>query len=283
MKFEVFHLAGISAKFLHENKEKLNELLKNSLTLKDDKLSYCINNIDIDESIIGGTLSQEYIGGLTTVINKVETPIDENPWEKTYFFIDTVSAKVLIQRRKYSPKNLNHNKSVNRIEEILRDVFLKEYQSTLSLIKTSIGTNNDYFKDIVLSEDVKMVKVGNLLGKKVPVGTTLHNPREDWDRVWAESWNEYDSEIVEEIVIKTAKDKDLSRSVINKALIAANGDFKAVSYFDAEEEKVVRVSKNSVGTLSLQVSKDEEPVTILKKGFEKIINSRDAIKRFFIK
>lgn len=283
MKLEVFHMTGITAELLKENKEVIDDLLKKSYTRTEDSLQFCLNNIDIEESVIGGTLSQEYVGGLTTVVNKVETPIDKNPWEKTYFFIDTASAKLLIQRRKYSPKNLNHNKSIRRIQDILRDLFLEHFQSSLGLIKTSVGMNNDYFKDIVLNEDVKLLKVVNLLGKKVPVGTQLHNPREDWDRVWAESWNEYDSEIIEEVVIRTAKDKDMSRSVLNKALMAANGDVAAVSYFDSEEERVVRVTKQSAGTISLPVHKDEEPVTVLKKGFEKVKNSRDVIRRFFIK
>ncbi|AMA74313.1 hypothetical protein ACKE5C_02000 [Aneurinibacillus thermoaerophilus] len=282
MKFEVYDLIGPTSEFLATNKEKLLQHIKDSRTFTDDKgLKYCLNNIDYEDNIIGGTISQEYFGDLKTVENKVEKPIKSNPWEKTYFFIDIATSKLLLQRRRYSPKNLNHSKTEQRIIEIIHhDVFLKHFGSSFNMIKTSVGFNNDFFKEIIKKEKIQQLDVTNLRGKKVVVGTPLHNPREDWDKVLAESWNTYDSNYVDEIVLRSENEDGLSKSVFQKLVLAAGGDVKAVRYYDEEEEKVITVSHKSVGSLDVDVKKDEETVTVLQKAFNKIKSSRDALRRF---
>lgn len=283
MKFNVYEIAGITAKRLFDDKEKLLDKLINSKEYNYRNLRYCLNNLDMENSIIGGTLSQEYIGNLYTVENKVERPIEENPWEKTYFFIDTSTAKLLLHKRTYKPKNLKHGRSETRLNEIINDVILELFGNTVSIIKTSIGENNEYFKKILAEEQVESLKVGNLLGKKIDVGTPLHNPREDWDIVWAESYNTYDSEIIEEVEIKVTKGKDIRKSVIHKGIIAAKGsEIKTVKYYDTELSKSIVLTNNSVGSVNVDANSSDEPATVLKRAFEKIKNSRDVIKKFNI-
>jgi hypothetical protein len=283
MKFEVYDLVGPTPKYLIEKKDAIVTHLIDSKTYSDDRsLRYCLNNIDTEANLIGGTLSQEYFGDFKTVDpkSKLEKPLDSNPWEKTFFFIDTVTGKILIHKRKYSPRNLEHGKSLKRIEDILREVFMEHHGTSLEIVKTIIGQNNEFFKDVLRTERVQILDVTNLLGKKIPVGTTLHNPREDWDEVWAESWNEYDSNYVEEVMVRAPNGGDLSKSVIHKAVLAAEGDIRSVTYYDTEDEKPRRISKKSVGAVHVDAKNEEEPVTIMKKAFDKIEKSRDLFRRF---
>ena len=284
MKFEVYQLTGVSENLLFKEKEKLKSLLAKSDEYRDHNLKYCVNNLDEEEGIIGGTVSQEYLSNLYTVENKIEKPIEKNPWEKTYFFIDTTSGKLLLQKRNYSAKNLIHSKTETRLLQILNDVFLTNYKSTVSIIKTSIGENNEYFKQIIKQEKVRFLKVGNLQGKKIEVGTTLHNPRVDLDMAWAESYNNYDADIIEEITIKVAEDKDINRSIIHKGTVAAQGsEIKKVSYYDEDAGKTVTITKSSVGALNVDTSANDEPVTVIQKVINKIKESRVILKKLNIK
>lgn len=282
MRLMVYQLIGANTQFLSDKKDSLYQALLLSKEFTDDRgIKYCINNVSIDGYIISATLSQEYIGGLTTVVNKVETPISSNPWEKTYLFIDIVTSMLLLQKRRYSPKTLDHNKAESRILEILRGIFLEQYSSTLEIYKTSIGYNKEYFKDIIRSEIIKEIAVTNLKGTKVPIGTSLHNPKEQWDRVFAESFNEYDSEVVEEIVVKASSDKDLSRSVIAKLAIAAEGsDIKGVAFIDPEENKKTTLTKKSAGSVFVNVDPKDDTETVKKEAIEKINASRDSFRKF---
>jgi hypothetical protein len=284
MKLEVYQILGISSNKLFEKREEMYSSLKKTSEYKDDRgLKFCINNLDFEENIISGTISQEYIGDLYTVENKVDTPIQQNPWEKTYFFVDTTLGKILLQKRRYSPKNLNHGKTETRLVQILNLVCMNLFGGNISIVKTSIGDNNEYFKKIIEKEKIEFLKVGNLLGKKIKVGTKLHNPREDWDKVWAESWNTYDSEIVEEIDIRVTKGQDLKKSVIKNGTLAAEGSqIKVVRYYDTELERSVTLSKKSVGAVDIDAKLGDEPATIYKKAIKKIKNSRDVIKKLNI-
>jgi hypothetical protein len=284
MKLVVYDFTGTTPEFLKNKQAEIVQYLRESRTYTDvrDNLRYCVNNVNVEGYIIGATLSQEYIGNLTTInpANKEEKAIADNPWEKTYFFIDIVTGKILIQKRKYSPKNLNHGKTETRIIEILSDIFLENFNSTVGILKTVIGDNNEYFKRIIRTETVKQLHVVNLRNKKIPVGTPLHNPREDLDIAWAESWNTYDSNYINEVKIVAEKEADLSRSVLQKALIAAEGDIKSVQYYDFEEDKPITITNSSQGAVNVDVKNDEEVPTIMKKSFEKIAAARDIIRGF---
>lgn len=236
--------------------KSLNLSKKMDDTIGEFAIPYCKH----EENIIVGNLSQTYGINLMKFSrnSKDEIPIEEDKANdnKTYFFINCKERCIYIQNRRYTPKELNPNLAVERLEKLLNNYLKHDVFETIILQKEKINYEMKVLQDFFRSSFVKSVEFSNISNFKLEMGTELHNPRRDLDEAAIESWNTYSSENVESIRIKAKKDKSIAKNPI------ANIGFKLAEQNTSEYEKIIK---------NLEIEQEGQKEQLKPKGNEYLI------------
>ena len=231
-----------------------------SKKLKDTIGEFAIPLCKHEETIIVGNLSQTYGISLMKFSgnSKEEIPIEEDKANdnKTYFFINCKEKCIYIQNRRYTPKELNPNLAVERIEKLLNKYLIHDILETIVLQKENINYEMDVLQNFFRTSFVRTVEFNNVSNLKLEPGTKLHNPRKDLDEAAIESWNTYSSENVESIKIKAKKDKSIAKNPI------ANIGFKLAEQNTNEYEKIIK---------NVEIEQDGQKEQLKPKGNEYLI------------
>ncbi len=231
-----------------------------SKKLKDTIGEFAIPLCKHEETIIVGNLSQTYGISLMKFSgnSKEEIPIEEDKANdnKTYFFINCKEKCIYIQNRRYTPKELNPNLAVERIEKLLNKYLIHDILETIVLQKENINYEMDVLQNFFRTSFVRTVEFNNVSNLKLEPGTKLHNPRKDLDEAAIESWNTYSSENVESIKIKAKKDKSIAKNPI------ANIGFKLAEQNANEYEKIIK---------NVEIEQDGQKEQLKPKGNEYLI------------
>lgn len=213
-----------------------------------------------EENIIVGNLSQTYGINLMKFSgnSKKEIPIEEDRANdnKTYFFINCKDECIYIQNRRYTPRELNPNLAVERLEKLLNKYLIHDNFETIVLQKENINYEMNVLQNFFRSSFVRTVEFSNVSNFKLKPGTELHNPRKDLDDAAIESWNTYSSENVESIKIKAKKDKSIAKNPI------ANIGFKLAEQNAKEYDKIIK---------SVEIEQDGQKEQLKPKGNEYLI------------
>lgn len=231
-----------------------------SKKLKDTIGEFAIPLCKHEETIIVGNISQTYGISLMKFSgnSKEEIPIEEDKANdnKTYFFINCKEKFIYIQNRRYTPKELNPNLAVERIEKLLNKYLIHDILETIVLQKENINYEMDVLQNFFRTSFVRTVEFNNVSNLKLEPGTKLHNPRKDLDEAAIESWNTYSSENVESIKIKAKKDKSIAKNPI------ANIGFKLAEQNANEYEKIIK---------NVEIEQDGQKEQLKPKGNEYLI------------
>ncbi len=231
-----------------------------SKKLKDTIGEFAIPLCKHEETIIVGNISQTYGISLMKFSgnSKEEIPIEEDKANdnKTYFFINCKEKCIYIQNRRYTPKELNPNLAVERIEKLLNKYLIHDILETIVLQKENINYEMDVLQNFFRTSFVRTVEFNNVSNLKLEPGTKLHNPRKDLDEAAIESWNTYSSENVESIKIKAKKDKSIAKNPI------ANIGFKLAEQNANEYEKIIK---------NVEIEQDGQKEQLKPKGNEYLI------------
>lgn len=231
-----------------------------SKKLKDTIGEFAIPLCKHEETIIVGNLSQTYGISLMKFSgnSKEEIPIEEDKANdnKTYFFINCKEKCIYIQNRRYTPKELNPNLAVERIEKLLNKYLIHDILEIIVLQKENINYEMDVLQNFFRTSFVRTVEFNNVSNLKLEPGTKLHNPRKDLDEAAIESWNTYSSENVESIKIKAKKDKSIAKNPI------ANIGFKLAEQNANEYEKIIK---------NVEIEQDGQKEQLKPKGNEYLI------------
>ena len=190
--------------------------------------------------------------------SKKEIPIEEDRANdnKTYFFINCKDECIYIQNRRYTPRELNPNLAVERLEKLLNKYLIHDNFETIVLQKENINYEMNVLQNFFRSSFVRTVEFSNVSNFKLKPGTELHNPRKDLDDAAIESWNTYSSENVESIKIKAKKDKSIAKNPI------ANIGFKLAEQNAKEYDKIIK---------SVEIEQDGQKEQLKPKGNEYLI------------
>ena len=231
-----------------------------SKKLKDTIGEFAIPLCKHEETIIVGNLSQTYGISLMKFSgnSKEEIPIEEDKANdnKTYFFINCKEKCIYIQNRRYTPKELNPNLAVERIEKLLNKYLIHDILETIVLQKENINYEMDVLQNFFRTSFVRTVEFNNVSNLKLEPGTKLHNPRKDLDEAAIESWNTYSSENVESIKIKAKKDKSIAKNPLS------NIGFKLAEQNANEYEKIIK---------NVEIEQDGQKEQLKPKGNEYLI------------
>lgn len=266
MRFTRYKICKVKVK--SNNIEKMDDMdeeitfksLNLSKKLKDTIGEFAIPLCKHEETIIVGNLSQTYGISLMKFSgnSKEEIPIEEDKANdnKTYFFINCKEKCIYIQNRRYTPKELNPNLAVERIEKLLNKYLIHDILETIVLQKENINYEMDVLQNFFRTSFVRTVEFNNVSNLKLEPGTKLHNPRKDLDEAAIESWNTYSSENVESIKIKAKKDKSIAKNPI------ANIGFKLAEQNANEYEKIIK---------NVEIEQDGQKEQLKPKGNEYLI------------
>lgn len=236
----------------------LNRSQKLSDEIGQYAIPYCIH----DKNLIVGNFSQTYNINLIKFSenSKEEIPIEEDKANdnKTYFFINCLDASIYIQNRRYSPKELNPNLAVDRIQQVLNKNLSHDMLETIVLHKENISYNIEQLEEFFKGAFVKSVEFTNVSDFELQAGTKLHNPRIDLDEAAVESWNTYSRENVESIKIKAKKNKSIAKNPI------ANIGFKLAEQNSNEYEKIIK---------NVEIEEDGQREQLKPKGNEYFVIS----------
>lgn len=248
--------------------EKINDMdyeitfkcLNLSKKMDDTIGEFAIPSCKHEENIIVGNLSQTYGINLMKFSenSKEEIPIEEDRANdnKTYFFINCKEECIYIQNRRYTPKELNPNLAVERLEKLLNKYLKHDVYETIVLQKENINYEMQVLQNFFRSSFVRSVEFSNISDFKLEPGTELHNPRKDLDEAAIESWNTYSSENVESIKIKAKRDKSIAKNPI------ANIGFKLAEQNAHEYEKIIK---------NVEIEQDGQKEQLKPKGNEYLI------------
>lgn len=242
------------------NEETTFKSLNLSKKMNDKIGEFAISLCKHEENIIVGNLSQTYAINLMKFSgnSKEEIPIEEDKANdnKTYFFINCKEKCIYIHNRRYTPKELNPNLAVERLEKLLNKYLIHDVLDTIVLRKENINYEMKELQNFFRGSFVRSVEFNNVSDFKLEPGTELHNPRKDLDEAAIESWNTYSSENVESIKIKAKKDKSIAKNPI------ANIGFKLAEQNANEYEKIIK---------NVEIEQDGQKEQLKPKGNEYLI------------
>lgn len=222
MRFKIFQI-------MYEKEDKKNTFvnLKNIDTsiffkylnemgvIYDENFKYAVMNVSKEQYIILGTLNQSYeivINHFIGIKKEEKKAYEGEDNDKTYFFIDTRKGYLYIQNKRYSAENLRPGITFDRLSSILSMTLRRIYDSQCVLYPIKINYSVDDFWDFYNNSQVKFLEFKNIQGIELPLGTRLHNPREDLDEAMVESWNFYSKDKVDSFEIKSAEGQTINKN-----------------------------------------------------------------------
>lgn len=234
------------------------------------------------KELILGTLAQSHHTVLTAFdenSDKDEIAIDADKInDKTYFYINKLESRLYIQGKLY-PTTLSAGLTRDRLNKILSDCLGK----IIVLIPASIEYTISDIQEIFSTSYVKKIIFKNMLGLKIPKGTTLHNPRKDLDESLAESWNTYSSETVDYLELRSKDDEQLSKNPIAKIGMTLSNENKAVQVFqsmeiiESGERVLIKPKGNESKIIYISKKTQDDPQETYEKILKKYIKD---FKRF---
>lgn len=263
-----------------KNNDWLNKALKNSPVENQDGWEYGIVEVKQDNRNIYGYLGQEADEDLFTYDkSKQRNDIDKYKWVNTFFLIDRSGGKLFVHKKKYTPSNLNHGKTIARLEFILSKVFLKEFKCKVQLFPYRTGLNQTEFKHIFYNNSVIQTKFSDIYGTYVSTEAKLHNPKIEMDKVRAESHNKYDSKILKKMALEAQDGKSLSKSPSARTMVESGAVGEMIKYVSNQGE-VVTEYKESKAILNYvaEVAEDLDELYSSVKHF--IAGKKSFINKF---
>lgn len=237
--------------------------------------TYGFVEVNQRENHIYGFFAQESFEDLIKYDNKQPVKIDENRWIRTPFIIDTDTLDLYLQKRNYTSKTLCHGKVLSRFEEMLSE----EINQTVQIHLYHSGVSKEDFKNIFYSDEniVKEITVTNLSGSYIVEGTDLHNPREEFDKIRAESHNVYDAKILKYAHLEANDNENLSKSPTARAFIEGMGSIgEMIKYVSSSSKELITEHEKGDGKIKLKVSANinevDEYYEVMNKGILRNIN-----------
>lgn len=184
---------------------------------------YCITSeVDFDENIITGCLSEEHAPDINSVDDDRNTFVpDVAPYLNTLFAIDLQEKRLIVQHRDYPPSNLDRHQSMTRLGLMINAAYEEVYRSQLNYNMTHREVSDDDFLDIFHNNRITLLRVKLFdSGRLLPEGAEVFADRE-LDSHWIQGWNSDESNM-HEIVLKApgrGGSGDLRESPIARSLL----------------------------------------------------------------
>lgn len=186
-------------------------------------LMYCVTNeIDYDEDIITGCLSEEHLPNIDSVDEEKNTfTPDVTPSIATLFAIDLKEKRMIVQHREYPANNLNKQQSMTRLNTLINSVFHDLYHTQFDYVDTYRAVTDDDLLVMFRQHRVTLLRVQLLdTGRYLQDHAEIF-PQDDINRHWIEGWNTDESNMYE-IVLKApgrGGNGDLRKSPIAVSLL----------------------------------------------------------------
>lgn len=223
MDFRVYQLTY--AGDLTAKGEQFYALLRNLSKVPGEfGFDYCITSeVDFDENIITGCLSEEHAPDINSVDEDRNTFVpDVAPYLNTLFAIDLQEKRMIVQHRDYPPSNLDRHQSMTRLGLLINSVFEEVYHSQFNYLTTHREVTDEDFLDIFHNNRITLLRVKLFdTGRFLPWDAEIFMDKE-LDNHWVEGWNSDESNM-HEIVLKApgrGGTGDLRESPIARSLLS---------------------------------------------------------------
>jgi hypothetical protein len=249
----------------------------------DHGLRYVINNdLELEDSIIVGTISQEYIPNSYEVNEdkSLEIMDDVEPFERTFFAYDFQTRAFLVQNRRYSPENLNPGKTLTRLVEIFDDGYRQVFNSSFSVIPVLLPEDNSLFVNIFRTHKVVELVVSGINDGRLLADDIVLSDDVTLNRQMREIWNN-DASLTDLVHLRTTLEGDLNESVIAKAaLYAPGGVVELIKYYDPEEDGLVTKKRSTLNQISIpDINNNTESITAFRVILDNIREKRSVLRR----
>ncbi|GCD12986.1 hypothetical protein [Clostridium tagluense] len=182
---------------------------------------YGFVEVNKEDDKVFGYFAQESIEDFVKYENKKPLKIEDYPWIRTVFIIDTTQLIIFVHKKRYSSKFLTHGGVLERLQGLLS----KELSENVLLFPFYAGLDKENYKKVFYDDDniVKEVKFSKLQGSLIVDGTQLHNPMKELDGLRADSHNRYDSKILKSAYLEANDKGNLSKSPTARAFLEGEG------------------------------------------------------------
>ena len=238
MDFRVYQLTF--AGDLTVGSSRLFEGLKNlPKSFGEHGLEYCITSeIDLDENIITGCLSEEYIPDIDSVDEGKNTFVpDVEPYLKTMFALDLQEKRMIVQHRQYPPTNLDRHQSMVRLSTLINSIWQDVYHVQFNYVITHRDVTDEDFLRIFNNNRVTMMRVRLFeTGRYISDGAKIFES-DELNSFWSDGWNSDESETYEILIKAPGKggSGDLRKSPIARSLInLTQKEILQMNYWDGD-------------------------------------------------
>lgn len=282
MNFKVFQ---VFEDLNYQGREhELQEYLRDTDFFEGDHgLRYVINNdVDIEDSIIVGTISQEFIPNSFEVGEDKSLGVMDNvePYERTFFAFDFQTRAFLVQNRRYPPENLNPGKTLTRLAEILNDGYRAVYNSSFTVIPVLLPEGNAVFMNIFRTHRIVELSVSGINSGRLLNGNVVLTEDVNTNRTMLDIWND-DTSLTDLVHLRTTLDGDLNDSPIAKAALhSPGGTVELIRYYDPEEDGFVTKKRSTLNQFSIAgINNNTESPTAFNVIVETIRENRPVLRR----
>jgi len=238
---------------------------------------YGFVEVNEDDDKVYGYFAQESIEDFVKYENKKPLKIDDYPWIRTVFIIDTTQLIIYVHKKRYSSKFLTHGKVLDRLQLLLG----KELGQKVMLFPFYAGLDKEDYKKVFYDDDntVKEVKISKLQGSFIVNGTQLHNPMKELDEIRAESHNRYDAKILKSAYLEANDKGNLAKSPTARAFLEGEGSIgDMIKYETKSGTSFVEFNKAQA---KIKIDIDDDESKNIKQIFS-IINSELLSNKSYI-
>lgn len=282
MNFKVFQ---VYEDLNYQGREhELQEYLRETDFFEGDHgLRYVINNdVEVEDSIIVGTISQEFIPNSFEVGEDKSLGVMDNvePYERTFFAFDFQTRAFLVQNRRYPPENLNPGKTLTRLAEIISDGYRAVFNNSFTIIPVLLPEGNSVFVNIFRTHRVVELAVTGINSGRLLSGNITLTDDSESNRAMQEIWNN-DSSLTDLVHLRTTLDGDLNDSPFAKAaLLSPGGTVESIRYYDSEEDGFVTKKRSTLNQFSIPgINNNTESITAFNVMLETIRENRPVLRR----
>ncbi|MCY8587585.1 hypothetical protein [Bacillus haynesii] len=275
-----FKIYRVFEKVNYEGKEHEVQDYLNNLDFFDagQNLKYVINRgVEYERGVLVGSISEEFIPN-SYKVNEDRTLGNLEgfePYERTIFAYDFNTNIFLVQNRKYSPKNLDPGRTLNRLTDIMNDAFRSVFNDSFTVIQTTLPEGNEMFLNWFKVNRVTEVEVSNInqrgtLREDVYAKPSLNSSLKEF-------WNAEDDSKMDVLKVRSTTDGELNNNpIVLAAIHSPDVIIDKIRYYDAEEDKPVTVQRSKLDKFVVKdVARDEESAT----AFQQVINQVNENRR----
>ncbi|AOP13638.1 hypothetical protein BL1202_00669 [Bacillus licheniformis] len=275
-----FKIYRVFEKVNYEGKEHEVQDYLNNLDFFDagQNLKYVINRgVEYERGVLVGSISEEFIPNSYKVNEDrtLGTLEGFEPYERTIFAYDFNTNIFLVQNRKYSPKNLDPGRTLNRLTDIMNDAFRSVFNDSFTVIQTTLPEGNEMFLNWFKVNRVTEVEVSNInqrgtLREDVYAKPSLNSSLKEF-------WNTEDDSKMDVLKVRSTTDGELNNNpIVLAAIHSPDVIIDKIRYYDAEEDKPVTVQRSKLDKFVVKdVARDEESAT----AFQQVINQVNENRR----